>query len=138
MPALLPAAVLVSLLLAAPSALLLQRQRPEISRSRPPEQFTCNRNDLTSYTGVVIAYTRETGRTTLRIRTDWDTTERVTLRHSGSDDPSAFYRMGGQPFTPSDWTRIERSKGAVRPGTRASAWVCADGRTMIDWNVPRE
>ena len=125
-------------MIAAASAGLPQRRVPEAARSRPPEQFACHRNDLTSYTGVVIAYTRETGRTTLRIRTDWETTEQVTLKHSGSDDPSAFYRIGGQPFTPADWSRIERSKGAVRPGMRASAWVCADGKTMIDWDVPRE
>jgi hypothetical protein len=123
------------------SVLLLAVPQPpsqETLRTRPPAQFACSPNDLTSYTGVVIAYTRETGRTTIRIRTDWDTTEQITLRHAGSDDPSAFYRLGGRAFTAADWTRIERSKSAVQPDMRASAWVCADGKTMIDWDVARE
>ena len=61
---------------------------PEQSRQRVPEGFTCERNDLTVYTGVVSRYQRARGRTTLRIRTDWETTEAVTVTHQGTDDPS--------------------------------------------------
>jgi hypothetical protein len=114
-----------------------QQQRQDASRLRPVEAFDCNRNDLTSYIGVVVAYRREVGQTTIDIRTDWETTERVTVRHPGSDDPSNSYRIAGRPFTATDWARIEQSRGVVRAGTRAAAWVCADGRVMVDWNVPK-
>ena len=44
--------------------------------------------------------------------------------------------MQGEPFTPAEWSRIESRKGVLREGTRASAWVCADGRVMVDWACP--
>ena len=107
------------------------------SRQRAPEAFACDRNNLTVYTGVVRTYQRRAGSTTLQIRTDFDTTEQVTLRHPGTDDPSAHFRMLGEPFTAADWNRIEVKKGVLRDGTRAAAWVCGDGRVMVDWGVAR-
>jgi hypothetical protein len=114
------------------------RRAQEAARPRAPESFSCDRNKLTSYTGVVRTYRRQTGSTTLTIRTDFDTTEQVSLTHPGTDDPSRFFRMLGEPFTPADWNRIESRKGVLREGTRAAAWVCADGRVMVDWAVPSE
>ena len=32
----------------------------------------------------------------MRVRTDEETTENVTLRHPGTDDPSAFFRVAGR------------------------------------------
>jgi len=111
---------------------------PEQGRQRAPEGFACDRNDLTVYTGVVSRYQRARGRTTLRVRTDWETTEAVTVLHTGTDDPSASFRYMGNPFTTRDWARIEKSKGILRPGIRAAAWVCADGKVLIDWGAPKE
>ena len=105
------------------------------SRQRAPQTFACDRNNLTSYTGVVTNYQRRVGETTLRIRTDADTNEQVSLKHPGSDDPSALFRMLGEPFTAADWNKIESRKGVLRAGTRAAAWVCSDGRVMVDWGV---
>ena len=107
-----------------------------VARQRAPETFACDRNNLTSYTGVVRSYQRRTGETTLRIRTDADTDEQVSIKHPGTDDPSAHFRMLGEPFTAADWNRIELKKGVLRDGTRAAAWVCSDGRVMVDWGVP--
>jgi hypothetical protein len=126
-------AILSALLLVPAIAYGLPAQRA--GRQRAPESFTCDRNDLTVYTGVVVDYRRRTGTTTLRIHTDEDTTERVSLAHPGSDDPSRFFRMMGEPFTPADWSRIESRKGVLRAGTRAAAWVCSDGRAMVDWGA---
>ncbi|HUR34190.1 MAG TPA: hypothetical protein VM032_10375 [Vicinamibacterales bacterium] len=109
------------------------------ARQRPLEGFTCSRDNLTSYTGVVVEYRRVVGETTLRIRTDWDTTERVTVKHPGTDDPSAFFRVGGRPFNPrSDWKVVEQRKGVLVPGARVAAWVCGDGKVMLDWGAPKE
>lgn len=132
------AAVLAMLVLSTPSAGWQQGTAREAPRQRPPEDFACERNHLTVHTGVVIGYRRLVGSTRLRIRTDWDTTDQITLRHPGTDDPSALFRIGRAPFAPSDWARIEQSKGVVRPSTRAAAWVCTDGKVMVDWGVPKE
>ena len=115
-----------------------RRRAPEQNRQRAPEGFACERNDLTVYTGVVSRYQRARGRTTLRVRTDWETTEAVTVTHRGTDDPSASFRYRGNPFTARDWARIEKSRGVLRPGMRAAAWVCADGKVLVDWGARKE
>ena len=128
--------IVCALLAAMVAGAHVHARRPqEGARQRAPESFTCDRNNLTVYTGAVTGYQRRTGATTLRIRTDADTTEQVSLTHAGSDDPSRFFRMLGEPFTPADWSRIESRKGVLRPDTRAAAWVCGDGRVMVDWGV---
>ena len=105
-------------------------------RLRPPPNLKCDRNDLTSYDGRVIAYRRRRGSTFLRIRTNSDTTEEVTVRHPATDDPSEFYLIEGNTFTKSDWRRIERSRKVLRPGMRANVWVCRGDATVqpvVDW-----
>ena len=129
------AVIVAAVLLVAAVAAIHAAPAQQRGRQRAPESFACDRNNLTVYTGVVVGYRRRTGATTLRIHTDENTTERVSLTHRGSDDPSRFFRMMGEPFTPADWGRIESRKGVLRAGTRAAAWVCSDGRTMVDWGV---
>jgi len=108
-------------------------------RVGPPARVECPRDHLTVYTGRVTAFTRTRDRTEMRIRTDWDTTERVALTHTGSDDPAPWFLLGGKPFVAADWPRIESSRGRLRPETRASAWVCDDGRNaVVDWNPASE
>jgi hypothetical protein len=116
----------------------LQDRRAAQTRQRPPDAFACAPNDLTSYTGVVLRYERERERTLLRIRTDWDTIEDVTVTHTGAADAAAFFRYAGRPFIATDWERIESSPGVLRPSTRATAWVCTDGKVLINWAVPKE
>jgi hypothetical protein len=102
----------------------------------PPPALECDRNDLTSYDGRVIAYRRRRGSTFLRIRTNFDTTEEVTIRHPATDDPSKFYLLNGQPFTKSDWRRIERRTKVLIKGMRANVWVCRDKpaiQPVVDW-----
>ena len=128
------AALLILHVLAAPAR--AGQRSPERTRQRPPAVLPCSTNELTSYTGKVIGYGRQVGRTTLRIRTDWDTVERVTLTHPGADDPSAKFMIGGAAFVADDWSLIERSKGVLRTGVRATAWVCSSGETVVDWERP--
>lgn len=114
-------------------------QAQDSTRQRPAEGFACSRDNLTVFTGVVIEYRRAMGQTMLGIRTDWDTTERVILKHPGTDDPSTFFRLDGKPFnSSSDWKQIEQRKGVLRPGIRASAWSCSDGKVMVEWGAPKE
>lgn len=102
-------------------------------RLAPPAAVTCDRNELTSYTGKVKSYKRQRGKTVLVIETTADTTERVTLVHKDTDDPSRFYLIDSTPFTSRDWNRIERSKGELHPNMSAIAWVCSNGTAIIDW-----
>lgn len=105
-------------------------------RMMPPVELKCDRNDLTLYDGRILAYRRRVGKTFLRIRTNFDTTEEVTVRHRGTDDPSKFYLLNGQPFMKSDWGRIEKRKGHLKAGMRANVWVCRDNpsiQPVVDW-----
>ena len=105
-------------------------------RIMPPPQLKCDRNDLTSYDGRITAYRRRKGSTFLRIRTNFDTTEEVTIRHPGTDDPSKFYLLNGDAFMRSDWRRIEKRTRVLRPGMRANVWVCRGNpsiQPVVDW-----
>lgn len=102
-------------------------------RLRPPAAVSCDRNELTSFAGKVTHYRRVKDKTTLVIETSADTTEQLTIRHSGTDDPSKFYLIHGTPFSTGDWSRVERSKGVLRVDMSAVAWVCTNGTTIIDW-----
>ena len=106
-------------------------------RVRPPLTLACPRDQLTLYGGEVQRYQRRKGQTQIRINTDWGTTEMVTLRHAGSRDPSAWFLLQGQAFTPEDWPRIESAPGRLRPRVRVAAWMCDDGRNAtVDWQPP--
>ena len=105
-------------------------------RIMPPPGLKCDRSSLTSYDGRVLAYRRRKGSTFLRIRTNFDTTEEVTIRHPGTDDPSEFYLHNGEPCQKNDWRRIETRKGVLKKDMRANVWVCRDDpsvQPVVDW-----
>ena len=107
-----------------------------MSRLAPPPTITCDRNHLTSWTGVITGYQRAPDRTRLEISTDENTVERTTLSHEGQADASPRYQLWGKPFMPKDWAVIEQSPGVISKGMRATVWVCADGVTppVVDWH----
>lgn len=114
---------------------IVSYQQPR-GRIMPPAALKCDRSDLTSYDGKVLAYRRSRGRTFLRIRTNFDTTESVTIRHPRTDDPSKFYLINGQPFARTDWRRIEKRRKVLKPGMRANVWVCRGNpsiQPVVDW-----
>ncbi len=102
-------------------------------RLMPPVQIPCEASSVTVYNGRVTSYRRTRGKTTLRIRTDFGTTETVTLRHPGMSDPSKSFLLLGAPFRGSHWKRIEVRRGVLRKGMRAHAWVCTSGPALVDW-----
>jgi hypothetical protein len=117
-------------------ALITAGDLPAQGRIMPPPQLKCDRNDLTSYDGRIIAYRRRMGSTFLRIRTNFDTTEEVTIRHRGTDDPSKFYMLNGQRFMKSDWQRIEKRRRVLKEGMHANVWVCRGNpaiQPVVDW-----
>ena len=121
------------LLLSASYASLIAQERGRVAA---PSELKCDRNDLTLYDGKILAYRRRKGSTFLRIRTNFDTTEEVIIRHPGTTDPSKFYRLNGQPFVRSDWSKIERRAKVLKTGMRANVWVCRGDpsiQPMVDW-----
>ena len=98
--------------------------------------MTCDRNQLTSFSGRVISLERASGSTKLRLASDEGTSERFTLKHPGSD-ASAWFYQGGVPFTAADWSALLPS-GRLRPGARATVWVCAnEPNPRVDWEAMR-
>jgi hypothetical protein len=105
-------------------------------RARPPDAVTCPRNNLTLYAGRVTALDRGKDATTLTIATDWQTTERVSIRHSESPDPDKSFLIKGKPFAPADWDAIA-PKGTLREGMRANAWICSEPKgAIVDFYFP--
>jgi hypothetical protein len=104
-------------------------------RLRPPAFVTCERNLLTSYTGRAVALDRGRDRTVLRLETDEGTRESVTVRHPGAS-VRPFFHLAGEPFSEAEWSLILEG-GRLRPGARATAWLCSDGSNpQIDWERP--
>lgn len=81
-------------------------------RLRPPENVGCDRNELTSYTGVLNQFSKSKTHVTLTIRTDEATTEKVKVPNEkiGDHEP--------------------------RKGERLTAWVCTSGAVTIQWLSP--
>jgi hypothetical protein len=125
----LPLVAAAAVLLTTPIAPLVQG---DPGRLRPPESVTCPRNDLTVYAGRVTKMERLKSEISLTIVTDSKTTERVTIRHPDTADPDASFLFKGKPFARTDWDVIA-PKGTLGEGIRANAWVCRDGRVIVDF-----
>lgn len=105
-------------------------------RVAPPAGLKCGLDNLTLYDGLVVAYERKRGSTFLRIDTNFDTTEEVTLKHPGTDDPSSLFLINGEAFGAADWQKVEGAKHKLRPGMRANVWVCVGDpavQPVVDW-----
>jgi hypothetical protein len=110
-----------------------------MGRIASPAVISCDRNQLTSWTGAVSGYRRQDKSTWLEISTDEQTVEQTTIEHDGAADASAHYLLRSEPFTQADWPAIETAPGKLIDGVRATAWICLDGRTppVIDWQPQR-
>jgi hypothetical protein len=116
-----------------------QREGRGERRLAPPAAVTCPSNNLTVYEGRVTAYRRAATYTSLRIRTDYDTTEQVIIRHRRGVSPARWFLLEAEPFRAADWSRIEAGRGRLRPRMRVHAWVCSDGSNpVVDWRPPAE
>lgn len=121
------------------SLLLLPLTLPA-QRVMPPEVLTCDRNDLTSFTGVVERYKRESGTIELRVATDDGTHEAFQFILGENKQWPARFLINGAEFSESDWDSIEISEGHLRSGMRVIIWVCLDGATrpVVDWRPTDE
>jgi len=111
----------------------------QAGRLAPPPAVTCDRNHLTSWTGLVTGYKRDEQSIWIEISTDEGTVEQTTIQHRGFQDASTHFLLWDEPFAPTEWTAIEATPGNLIDGMRATVWVCEDGKTpaMIDWRPDR-
>lgn len=106
-------------------------------RLRPPDNIPCSRDQLTSFTGAVTSYSRDSTQTHLAMRTDERTSEKFVLRHGQAKDPTRWFLLWGKPFQAGDWQAIEEAEGRLRRNMRATIWVCEGGdNPIVDWQPP--
>jgi hypothetical protein len=106
-------------------------------RVAAPAEIPCSRDHLTLYNGRVSALSRSKARTTIRIHTDYDTTEQVTLSHPKTGTPLPWFRLNGAAFRQGDWSLIEARRNRLKRGVKANIWVCDDGSNpIVDWQTP--
>lgn len=107
-------------------------------RLAAPAEIPCSRDHLTLYNGRVLSLSRRKARTTIRIHTDYDTTEQVSLSHARTGTPLPWFRLNGAAFRQSDWPLIEAGRNRLKRGMKANIWVCDDGsNAIVDWQVPK-
>jgi hypothetical protein len=128
--------VVALVMLAASSGPGLSQDR---GRLAPPAEVKCPADKLTVFAGQVRSMTIEGETATLTIATDWNTIEKVTLP-TKRDLQLPLFLKGGRPFRTEDFKSIFVAEGETRPGIRAHAWVCSDGKhqPIVDWQPPRE
>jgi hypothetical protein len=106
-------------------------------RLRPPANVGCDRNQLTSYEGLVKQYTHEAARVSIEIQTDENTVERVVVSMKDGSALEGRLLWNGEPFQPRHWKELEERPGKLRSGTRVVAWVCEGGKPpLLDWRPP--
>ncbi|MBD0370758.1 MAG: hypothetical protein ICV60_07995 [Pyrinomonadaceae bacterium] len=115
-----------------------QEGRGQGGRMRPPTGLSCDRNNTTSFTGRITAYSRNSQRIFIRVRTDEQTTEQFTIPLKRGEDASKKFLFQGEAFRAGDWKKIERARGVLRPKMRATIWACRDEADdfhaeIIDW-----
>lgn len=128
-------------LLSAPALSSRKSSEPQEERGqriRPPDSLSCDRNNLTSFTGRVLSYSRTNNRLYLRMRTDEETIERFTLRYGSRENPTKWFLLRAEPFKEADWKLVEARRGRLLKGMRATVWVCTGGaKPVIDWQPPQ-
>ena len=107
-------------------------------RLRPPTGLSCDRNHTTSFTGRITAYSRTARHILIRVRTDEQTTEQFTIPLKSGEEASQKFLFQGEAFRPTDWKKIERARGKLKPNRRATIWACRDDNDdfraeLIDW-----
>jgi hypothetical protein len=127
-------------LLACSSTSAQENAQRSAGRFMPPATIACDRNQLTSWTGLVSGYGRGAAKSWIEINTDDDTIESTEIDHHDQTDASASFLLWSKTFTAADWARIEKSPGVLIEGMRATAWICLDGQTppVIDWQPPQD
>ncbi len=97
----------------------------------------CSRDQTTFYKGKVLSFRRTTKSTEITVRTEWDTTEKLTQPNEGR--PIDF-RLDDRPIKDAEWKRITSALAAHTQPVGATVWICRkedkEILKMIDWTLP--
>lgn len=123
-------------------AVLVLFAAPAIAQQRlaVPSYLSCDRNQLTSWIGVVN-YLQHRGSTlSLRISTDFKTEESLHLNLPNEASLVQQMRLNDAPFTAKDWGLLYDTNGILRHQLRAVIWLCSDQhiKPVINWQPPSE
>ncbi|WP_295029296.1 hypothetical protein [Shewanella sp.] len=101
-------------------------------RLRPPADFACEPNHMTSWIGTLVFYWRDASQLGFTIDTDDGTQESLITPYSLDK-----LLINGEHFIDEDWSKVESEVGLLKPMTRARIWLCDnDGNaTLIDWQI---
>ena len=103
-------------------------------RTAIPDITGCTRDQTTFYRGRVLLFRRTPKSITIAIRTEWDTTEK--LSYSTKED-SVEFRLQNRAISASEFRQIESRVKDRTAEVHATVWVCqVDGSQkvkIIDW-----
>ena len=113
-----------------------QRPGGTDTRIAIPEIKGCVREQITFYKGKVQSFKRDQGSLEITVRTEWDTTEKVT-----SDDSEMIeFRLKGEPLKDEQWKLIETLVADSAKQLEVTVWICKVGDRdqikVIDWEPP--
>jgi len=130
--------LLCACLLACSNTFAQHETQRGAGRLMPPSVISCDRNQLTSWTGEVSAYRREGGELMIEIETDYGTVESTKFNYDVKAGQAHNFLLWGETFETTDWPEVEQTPGVLKEGMRATAWICDDGKTapVIDWRPP--
>lgn len=98
----------------------------------------CSPNATRYFSGEVRSFRRTDEAVEITLRTDWDSTKKLT--QPAPNAAKIVYQFRGKAMKDGDWSAVEDGEGKVRPGMRAAVSVCMeDGKEVIrviNWGVP--
>ncbi len=110
--------------------------KPLPQRLAPPSGLPCSRDQLTSYTGKILRYTRKSSQIFLQVRTDEATTERFQISISKGKGYLDLYLLNGAAITKTELEKIERKLTKKTNDVRVTVWECRNSaHRIIDWRV---
>ncbi len=94
------------------------------SRLMVPDFVSCERNNLTSFSGKPTKYNRENGELEITIATDFDTVETITVGYPSSTALMESFFIKGKAVDLKSWQEFEESVGILSGKISVTAWVC--------------
>lgn len=105
-------------------------------RLAPPAGLPCSRNELTSYAGKILRYTRQSQQIVLHVRTDEATTEHFLIRIAKKKNYLDLFLLNGQAITKTELARVEKKLAQKNSAVRVIVWECRNTtHRVIDWRA---
>jgi hypothetical protein len=110
-------------------------------RLAAPSGLDCDRDHITSFTGRVLAYSRQAGQISIRVRTDEGTTENFTISYAQAQELLKRVKLNGQKLRQEELEKIEARWRREKRSVRVTVWACYDkdwrkpAAVLIDWQI---